>query len=86
MRSMGKKARMPYANSEIPDEPAHPCSLICTFSVRRHILQYQLILLANNEGPDQPAQMRRLIWACVVHILHKVGVGELIYLVDCPPF
>ena len=24
-----------------------------------------------NEGPDQPALMRRLIWACVVRKLHK---------------
>ena len=32
----------------------------------RHILQFLLILLADNEGPDQPAQMRSLIRACVV--------------------
>ena len=27
--------------------------------------QYQLHLLAGSEGPDQPARIRRLIWACV---------------------
>ena len=40
----GKKALMPYANSEGPDEHVHPYSLIWTFSVLRHILQYPLIL------------------------------------------
>ena len=40
----GKKALMPYSNSEGPDEHVHPCSLIWTFSVLRHILQYPLIL------------------------------------------
>ena len=37
-----KKALMPCANSGGRDERVHPCSLIWTFSVRRHILQYQL--------------------------------------------
>ena len=67
----GKKALMPYANSEDPDKFAHPCSLIWTFSVCRHILQYLLILLADNAGPDQPAHSRRLIRTCVVRKLHK---------------
>ena len=62
---------MPHANSKGPDEHAHPCSLICTFSVRRQILQYQLILQADNEGIDQSARMRRLIRAWVVRKLHK---------------
>ena len=62
---------MPYMDSEVPDEHAQPCSLIWTFSVLRHILQYPLILYAHNKGPDQPAQMRRLIGACVVCRLHK---------------
>ena len=34
----GKKALVPYANSKGRDDRAHPCSLIWTFSVRRHIL------------------------------------------------
>ena len=29
----GKTALMPYANGEGPDERAHPCGLILTFSV-----------------------------------------------------
>ena len=68
---------MLYANREVPDEPAYPCSLIWTFSVCRHILQYPLILSADNEGPDQPALMRRLIRACVVRKLHKVSFPAL---------
>ena len=39
-----KKALMPLVNSDGPVEHVHPCSLIWTFSVRRHILQYPLIL------------------------------------------
>ena len=62
---------MLYANSDGKDQHSHPYSLIWTFSVRRHIIQYLLILVADNEGPDQPAQMRRLIRACVVRKLHK---------------
>ena len=31
---------------------------ICAFQVK-----IDLILYANNEGPDQPAHLRRLIWA-----------------------
>ena len=62
---------MSYANSLGPGEHAHPCSLIWTFSVCRHILQYPLILSADNAGPDQPARMRRMIRACVVRKLYK---------------
>ena len=58
---------MPYANSECPDQRVHPCSLIWTFSVLRYILQYPLILSADNEGSDQPARIR----AYVVRKLHK---------------
>ena len=39
-----KKALMDYANSERPDEHAHPCSMIWTFYVCRSILQDLLIL------------------------------------------
>ena len=66
-----KYALMPYANSEAQDKRAHPRILIWSFSVHRHIPQYPLILYAGNESPDQPAQMRRLIRACVVRELHK---------------
>ena len=66
----GKKALMPYANGEDPDEHAHPYSLFWTFSVHQHILQYPLILQADNKGPDQPAHMRRLIRAFVVRKLY----------------
>ena len=62
---------MPYVDSEGPAQHAHLFSLIWPFSVRRHILQYPLILLAGNEGPDQTAQISSLIWAYVVRKVHK---------------
>ena len=66
----GKRALMIYANSEAPDKSVHPCSLIWTFSSRWHILQSH-ILYAGNEGPVQPARLRRLIRICVVRKMHK---------------
>ena len=76
----GKKTLMPYANSESRDEHANQCRLLWTFSVCRHILQYPLILKGDNEGPDQPAQTRRLIWACVVRTLHK-GPFRMLHII-----
>ena len=67
----GKKTRLPNVNSEDPSEGAYPCSQIWNFSVRRHTLQYPLILYEDNEDTDQPAQSRRLIRACVVRYLRK---------------
>ena len=66
----GKKALMHYANSEDQDQHEHLCSLIWTFSVPRHILQYPLILLADNGDPDQPARKRRLLRVCDVRKLN----------------
>ena len=68
----------PYAYSEGPDECAHPCSLIWTFSVHRHILQYPLILLADKVSPDQPARMHSRVRVCVVRKLHKGPFHALI--------
>ena len=62
---------MPYGNRKSSHKNAHPCSPIGTFCVRLHILQYPLLLRADNEGPDQPVLMRRLIWAFVDRKLHK---------------
>ena len=83
----GKMALMPHANSEGPDERAHPCSLIWLFFFRRHILQYPLILEADNVGPDQPVRMRRFIMACVVRKLHKCPFRALRinYVQSCLP-
>ena len=36
-----------------------------------YILWYPMILLADREGPDQTARMRRLIWALAVRICPK---------------
>ena len=52
----GKKALMLYVNSKGPGECTHPGSLMSKFSFHCHILQFPLILYADNEGPDQPAQ------------------------------
>ena len=41
---------MPYVKSKCPDELAHQYNLKWTFSVCRHILQYPLIMYADNEG------------------------------------
>ena len=41
--NVGKKALMSYANSEGPDQRAHPCKLIRAFTVRQLILQYPFI-------------------------------------------
>ena len=69
---------MKYANSEDPDEHAHPCNLIWAYSVDI------LIFKADYEGPPQPAQMLlnagRLIWACVV----RNCIGPL--LVHCASY
>ena len=34
-------------------------------------LQYSMIRLTDDEGPDQPARMRRLIWAITVWRCNK---------------
>ena len=57
----GKKALMPYANSKRRSACASVQSALSIFS----------LTAVGNEGPDQPAQMCRLIWACNIHRLHK---------------
>ena len=44
------------ANSKNQNQPAEIYSMIRNVSILRYILQYQVILLAGSEGPDQPAQ------------------------------
>ena len=46
-------------------------SLIRAFTLHWYILQYLMIMLADSEGPDQPARMRRLNWAFAVRICQK---------------
>ena len=53
-----KKALTQFADNVRLDQHAHLYSLVWAFSIPRHILQYLLSLLADNEGPDQPALMR----------------------------
>ena len=71
---------MQFTDNVDPDQRVHLCSLFWAFSGHQHILQYPLILSADNEGPDQPALMRRLIRAGIVCKLHK---GPFIALRIC---
>ena len=66
----GKKAFMPFGNSEGADKGVHPCRVIRTFSVRQHIFQYLLIRQAVY-ACDQPVHLRRLIRAFVDHKLTR---------------
>ena len=53
------------------NHPAHVPSIIWTFAPHSYILQYPMILLAANVGPDQIARMHRLIFAFAVRICPK---------------
>ena len=48
---------MRFADNVDPDQRANLSNLIWAVFVCRQILQYPLILKADNEGPDQPARM-----------------------------
>ena len=41
------------------------------FALNSYIMKYSMILLADSEGPDQTALMRRLIWIFAVRIYPK---------------
>ena len=43
MRNVGKITLLSYATRKDPEEHARPCSLIWTFPVRPHILQYPVL-------------------------------------------
>ena len=53
------------ANSKEPQQPAKPHKLMTTFAIH----QYNHCAISGQRRPDQPAHMRRLIWACAVRIL-----------------
>ena len=53
--------------------PTHAQSLIGSFALHWYIIQCLNILLADSEGPDQTARMRRLIWAFAVRICTKTS-------------
>ena len=57
-----------YANS---DHPAHAQSIIRAFALHSYIPRYPMKLLADREGPDQTARMRRLILTFAVRICPK---------------
>ena len=65
---------MPFANTEGPDERAPPWSMIWTFSVRQHILQYPLTLYVGSGGSDPSVRMCRLIRAYIVCTIYKKPV------------
>ena len=69
----GKKALIPFTNSQCLDERAHPCSLIWTFSVCRHIhwfckrtMKAQISLLKCT-GWSRPLLSANCIQAFFVH-------------------
>ena len=53
------------------DHPPHAQSIIRALLSILYILCYPIILFTDSEGPDQPARMRRLIWAFAVRIWSK---------------
>ena len=57
-----------YANSENQDQLLKPYSLSKDIIILYYIVKCPIILSANSNGPAQPVQMRRLIWALVVRI------------------
>ena len=71
----GERALSPYVNSENPDECAyHAVSIMQSDLDILCSLTYTTVSIdsvSNNAGPDQPAQMCRLIRTCIVCKLHK---------------
>ena len=68
MKTKWRRTCAKYADS---GHPAHVQSNIRAFALHLYILQYQMIMLADRDGPDQTVRMRRLIWAFAVHICPK---------------
>ena len=66
-----KKCLQTCAKCADSHQPGHEQSRIRPFSPHWSILYYPVILLADREGPDQTARMRRLIWAFAVRICTK---------------
>ena len=58
-------------NALIQIHPTHAQNLIRAFSLNWYILKCAMNLLVDSEGPDQTAQMGRLIWVFTVHICPK---------------
>ena len=64
-------------NAQIHIHPTHAQSLIRAFAVYWYILSCPMILLADSEGPDQTARMRRLIWAFAVSYSRRNDAAQL---------
>ena len=63
----------PYAYTRDPDQPTKRQNLVMSVDIRRHILQYEMILKADGQRrPDQTARMRSLIWAFAVLYAPKI--------------
>ena len=63
-----KKRLRTCAKCTDSDHPAHAQNAIRAFSLHTCILLHPMNLLADSEGLDQLARMRRLIWALAVCI------------------
>ena len=65
------KCAFQHAQNTLSNHRAQAQNLFRAFALHWNILWYSMIPLADSEGPDQTAGMRRLILAFAVHILPK---------------
>ena len=69
MGRVKRKSAYEHAQNTQSDHTSHAQSIIRVFALNYYVLQYPMILLADSEGPDQTARMRRLIWAFATLIM-----------------
>ncbi|KAH3852322.1 hypothetical protein DPMN_094827 [Dreissena polymorpha] len=62
---------IPYAASEDPNQPAHKCSLLRSFSVCYKAMQGLVFSIVNNLSSNQSVGLDRLVWNLAGHIWHK---------------
>ena len=76
-----KRALMSYANSKGPDQHVHTCSLIWAFCNCWQCTGTTVSIdsVSGQWRPDEPARMRRLIWACIVHRLHNGAFSSVVH-------
>ena len=60
-----------YADSEGPDHPAHPHSLIRIFTVRQQNHWTLQNVWIESKSPDDTLHMRRMIWICAFCVCSK---------------
>ena len=71
-RNMGRvKRKGVFEHAQKCADLDHPAHVLSSGFCSPSIHCYTMILLANSEGPDQTARMRRLIWAFAVRVCPK---------------